>query len=100
MEEEPLTVEEVEKIADLSRLNFTPEELLRFVDQFQKILTHCAQLEMLPTDDVEPTYHAFAEELTTTMSEDRVGTSFSSEQSLANAPDAAEEYFGVPTVIE
>ena len=55
---------------------------------------------MLPTHDDEPTYHAYAEELTTPMREDRVGTSFSSEQALANAPDAAEEYCGVTTVIE
>ena len=33
-----ISTEEVEKIADLSHLRFTPQELQLFVDQFQKIL--------------------------------------------------------------
>ena len=95
-----ISTQEVEKIADLSHLRFTPEELQRFVDQFQEILEYCAQLEALRTDDVEPTYHALAEELATPMREDQVQTSFSTERALANAPDSTDEYFRVPAVIE
>jgi aspartyl-tRNA(Asn)/glutamyl-tRNA(Gln) amidotransferase subunit C len=95
-----ISTQEVEKIADLSHLRFTPEELQQFVDQFQKILEYCAQLEALQTDDVKPTYHALAEELATPMREDQVKPSFSTQRALANAPDSTEEYFRVPTVIE
>lgn len=95
-----INTQEVEKIADLSHLRFTPEELQRFVDQFQKILEYCAQLEALSTDDVNPTYHALEEELATPLREDQVKPSFSTQQALANAPDSTEEYFRVPAVIE
>ena len=50
-----ITTKEIEKIADLSHLRFTPKELQLFVDPFQEILDYCAQLEALPTDTVEPT---------------------------------------------
>jgi aspartyl-tRNA(Asn)/glutamyl-tRNA(Gln) amidotransferase subunit C len=92
--------QEVEKIADLSHLRFTPEELQHFVDQFQKILDYFAQLQKLSTENVPPTYHALPEELATPMREDKVKSSFSTEQALANAPDATEKYFRVPAVIE
>ena len=95
-----ISTEEVEKIADLSHLRFTPQELQLFVDQFQKILDYCAQLEALPTDDVEPSYHALDQERATPLREDQVKTSFSSKQALANAPDSRDEYFRVPAVIE
>ncbi len=95
-----ISTEEVEKIADLSHLRFTPQELQLFVDQFQKILDYCAQLEALPTDDVKPTYHALDQERATPLREDQVKTSFSSKQALANAPDSSDEYFRVPAVIE
>jgi aspartyl-tRNA(Asn)/glutamyl-tRNA(Gln) amidotransferase subunit C len=95
-----ISTQEVEKIANLSHLRFTPEELQRFVDQFQKILDYCAQLEALSTENVPPTYHALAEELATPLREDQVKPSLSTEQALANAPDATEEYFRVPAVIE
>lgn len=95
-----ISAQEVEKIAALSHLRFTPEELQRFVEQFQKILDYCAQLEELSTENVQPTYHALAEELATPMREDQVKPSFSTEQALNNAPEATEAYFRVPAVIE
>ncbi|MEE8349329.1 MAG: Asp-tRNA(Asn)/Glu-tRNA(Gln) amidotransferase subunit GatC [Acidobacteriota bacterium] len=95
-----ISTQEVEKIANLSHLRFTPEELQRFVDQFEKILEYCAQLEALSTDDVKPTYHALTDELETPLREDQVKPSLSTRQALANAPDSTDEYFCVPAVIE
>jgi len=95
-----ITTKEIEKIADLSHLRFTPKELQLFVDPFQEILDYCAQLEALPTDTVEPTYHALDQERATPMREDQVQASFSSKQALANAPDSSDEHFRVPAVIE
>jgi aspartyl-tRNA(Asn)/glutamyl-tRNA(Gln) amidotransferase subunit C len=95
-----ISTKEVEKIADLSHLRFAPEELERFVSQFQNILEYCAQLESLQTDEVEPTYHALVEELATPLREDQVQPSFPTKRALANAPDSTEEYFRVPAVIE
>ena len=95
-----ISTKEVEKIADLSHLRFTPEELERFVSQFQNILEYCAQLESLQADEVEPTYHALVQELATPMRRDQVQPSFPTERALANAPDSTKEYFRVPAVIE
>ncbi|MDA2934682.1 Asp-tRNA(Asn)/Glu-tRNA(Gln) amidotransferase subunit GatC [Acidobacteria bacterium AH-259-D05] len=96
-----ISTKEVEKIADLSHLEFTAEELQRFVDQFQKILEYFARLEALSVDKVEPTYHALEEEnLATPTREDEVKPSLPAGRALANAPDSCEDFFRVPAVIE
>ena len=97
----PIGTREVEKIADLAHLKFDPQELERFVDQFQEILEYFAQLEEVPTEDVEPTYQALEQEdLATPTREDEVQSCFPVETALANAPDSSEDHFRVPPVIE
>ena len=96
-----VSVEEVEKIAELSKLAFAPPELDRFVLQFQAILRYFAQLEGVSTEGVEPRYHALQQEQPETpMREDVAKPSFSPEVALANAPDPADQHFRVPRVIE
>lgn len=96
-----ISTEEVEKIAGLSHLKFSPEELQRFVHQFQEILEYFAQLEAVSTEEVQPTYHALEEEqLATPTRQDEVKPSLPARKALANAPDSCEDYFRVPAVIE
>jgi aspartyl-tRNA(Asn)/glutamyl-tRNA(Gln) amidotransferase subunit C len=97
----PISTKEVEKIAQLANLRFSPEELERFISQFQDILDYIAQLEAISTEGVEPTYHALEqEELVTPMREDVPGSSLPVETTLENAPDSTEDHFRVPAVIE
>ncbi len=97
----PISTEEVEMIADLAKLQFDPQELERFVDQFQEILEYIAKLEAVPTEEVEPTYQALEQEdLATPTREDEVKPCFPVGTALANAPDSSEDHFRVPPVIE
>ena len=97
----PISTGEVEKIADLAKLKFDPQELERFVDQFQEILEYIAKLEAVPTEEVEPTYQALEQEdLATPTREDEVKPCFPVGTALANAPDSSEDHFRVPTVID
>ena len=97
----PISTREVEKIADLANLQFDPQELERFVDQFQQILESFAQLEAVPTEDVSSTYQALEQEkLVTPTREDEVKPCFPVGTALANAPDSCEDHFRVPSVIE
>lgn len=97
----PINTKEVEKIANLAHLIFTAEELKRFVPQFQEILDYFKQLEAIPTEDIEPAYHALEREtLETPMRRDEVAASLPVEGAIGSAPDQSDEHFRVPAVIE
>lgn len=97
----PVTEKEVERIADLANLEFEPKELGLFAQRFQEILDYFNQLETVPTDDVEPMYHALLqEEVATPSRSDEVGASLSAEAALREAPDAVDNQFRVPRVID
>ncbi len=51
----PLTLEEVQHIAELARLQLSSEELERYRGQLSSILDHVAQLQKLDTTGIAPT---------------------------------------------
>ena len=96
-----ITSEEVKKIAHLAQLIFEPEEMAKFVPQFQEILEYFQQLEEVSTEGVDPTYHALGEEDSSTpLRQDEVSLLFPIEETLRNAPDVFEDHFRVPMVID
>ncbi len=96
-----ITTKEVEKIADLAHLEFGAEQLGRFVEHFQEILDYFTQLEAIPTDHVEPMYHALRQTAPETpMRGDEPGGSLPQETALDQAPDGVDGQFRVPRVID
>jgi aspartyl-tRNA(Asn)/glutamyl-tRNA(Gln) amidotransferase subunit C len=95
-----VSIDEIRRIADLSKLAYEPAEMERFVRHFQEILDYFAQLTAIPTDDVAPTYHALEEAPATPFRVDEAAPSLSRDAAVANAPDALEYQFRVPKVIE
>jgi len=93
-----VTIEEVEKVAQLAKLQFSPEEKERFTAQLNRILEYMDKLNELDTEGVEPTSHVVP--LKNVLREDRVGESLPQQEVLANAPAQAEGHFLVPRVIE
>lgn len=93
-----LTREDVEKVADLARMEFSEEEKMLFAGQLNTILGYFDKLKQLDTSAVETTTHASA--ISNVLREDKAGPSFSSEESLSNAPDKKGDCFRVPRVIE
>ena len=93
--------DEVERIAALAKLRYSPNEMERFVQQFQQILDYFGQLERAPIAGVAPTYQAVSEACPATPTRmDEVKPSLGPSAAVANAPQAGGNQFRVPRVIE
>ena len=92
-----VTIEDVEHVAKLARLEFTQAEKEKLVHQLNDILTYVGKLNEIDTTNVEPLSHVI--ELENVFREDVVIPSSSSEETLKNAPDRTEKFFRVPKVI-
>jgi aspartyl-tRNA(Asn)/glutamyl-tRNA(Gln) amidotransferase subunit C len=96
-----LTGEQVKKIANLAKLEFSDEELGRFIPTFEQILGYFEQLTEVDTDAVEPTYHALhGQEPGTPFREDACTQPLPRDKVLEQAPESSEGHFRVPRVIE
>jgi len=95
-----LTKEEVEHVAYLARLSLTEEEKEMFTEQLNRILEAFAELQELPTDDVEPLSHIIPLENVFAEDEGEDWQSLPVEEALANAPEREDNYFVVPRIIE
>jgi len=96
----PITRTDVEKIAELARLDLTGEETESFTQQLGSILGHIEKLKELDTSDVEPASNrTTGEDTDCALREDIVRPSLGSKVATENAPDAEAGYFKVPKVI-
>jgi aspartyl-tRNA(Asn)/glutamyl-tRNA(Gln) amidotransferase subunit C len=92
---------EVRYVADLANLRLTDQEVHKFRQDLDEILTHIDQLNELDTSGVEPMAQVLYEaEETATLREDREAPGLGSDIALANAPLGGQGYFKVPKVIE
>ena len=93
-----LTRQDVQRIADLARLELTVEELELFTRQLGDILTYVEQIRALDTTGVAPTSQVLNRPVDR---DDVAAPTLSREDLLRNAPDAAIEagLFKVPRVI-
>ena len=93
-----MTLQEVEYVARLARLELTLAEKELFADQMGAILGYVEKLKELDTDGILPTSHAVPME--NSFREDSACPPIGLEKALANAPDRAGSFFAVPKVIE
>ncbi len=98
MAEPKITLQEVEHVARLARLDLSEPEKERMRSQLDAILTYIDKLRQLNTEGVEPTSHAIPIE--NVMREDEVRPCFPAEGMLANAPEREGDFFRVPRIIE
>ncbi|SMC16389.1 aspartyl/glutamyl-tRNA(Asn/Gln) amidotransferase subunit C [Desulfacinum hydrothermale DSM 13146] len=94
---EKITPEEVRHVADLARLDLSPDEELQMTRQLNAILGYMERLNQVDTTQVEPTTHAL--ERANVFREDVVGPSLERDRALANAPETDGAHFVVPKVI-
>ena len=97
-EKEEVKVDEelVREIASLARLDLTDEETKTFVPQFQDILKYFSILNELDTVNVPPAYLSSANK--SVIREDEVQESIPTQEFLANAPQAKDDYVVIPRV--
>ncbi len=92
-----LTIEDVKRVANLARLDFTEEELSEITVQLGKVVTLIDELSTVNTEGVEPMVHAI--ELANILAADSVKPSLDRAEALKNAPSADDECFRVPAVL-
>ncbi len=94
----PITREEVERVAHLSRLDLSEQEKVKFAAQLGSVLDYMKKLNELDTEGVEPMVHGI--EGQEVVRQDAVGESLPRQEALQNAPDSSQGCFKVPRIIE
>ena len=90
--------QDVEKVALLSRLEFSESELETFTGQLNAMLDYAEMMENLDVADVKPTAHVLP--LQNVLRKDEVRPSLDHDLALSNAPEAEDGYFKVPKIVE
>lgn len=93
-----ITLETVEYVAGLARLNLSEEEKEMMASQMGDILGYMEKLNDLDTAGVKPLEHV--EHLSNVFREDIVEESFDIDKILANAPDKDAGAFRVPKIVD
>lgn len=93
-----LTLADVEKIADLARLELTEAEKQQYLEQLSAILHYAERLNTLDLTDIPPTAHAIAQQ--NVMRPDAIEPSLPMEDVLFNAPQQKENQFVVQAVLD
>jgi aspartyl-tRNA(Asn)/glutamyl-tRNA(Gln) amidotransferase subunit C len=94
----PLSLQEVEHIAKLARLELTDEQKARYRGQLEAILEHVAKLQELDTKDVLPTASVSVGQMPLRVDEPRPG--LSKDDLLKNAPKQDGGQFQIPPVFD
>lgn len=100
-----LSLEEVEHIAKLARLELTDEEKARYREQLSAILEHVAQLQKLDTASIQPMTTVFAAPAgqrgsSSHLRPDQSRPSLKTDELLKNAPSHEQDQFKIPPVFE
>ena len=85
-------------VAQLARMNLSPEEKELFQRQLSDVLHYIEKLREVDVTDVEAATHAIP--VFNVFREDNPRDCFTAEQALANAPRKANNLFIVPKVVE
>lgn len=93
-----ISLQDVEHVAKLARLELSDEEKQQFTEQLNAILKYADKLNELDTEQVEPTSHVM--KLTNVTREDQVKPSLPIEKVMLNAPDEEDGQIKVPAVLE
>jgi aspartyl-tRNA(Asn)/glutamyl-tRNA(Gln) amidotransferase subunit C len=89
---------DVEYVANLARIQLTPDEIETFNSQLGLVLEHVAKLNEIDVWQVEPMAHSFP--IYNVFREDEIRESLDREAALSNAPHQAQGLFIVTKVVE
>ena len=93
-----VTLQDVEQVAKLARLEVSPAEKEAFAKQLSQILTHVETLKQYDTGGIEPTATVLGQ--VNVFREDIIQPSLPVEKALANATEREADGFAVPKIIE
>ncbi len=93
-----ITKEEVLKLAKLSKLSLSDDQLEKFRSELESLLTYIDQLQSVDTEGLQPTNQVTG--LTNVMREDIVVENVSQKELLKNAPATQDDLIKVHRVLE
>ena len=94
----PLSREQTLAIAELARLELAADEADRLGAELAQILEHMDALASVDTESIEPMTHAVP--MASRPRTDEIEPSLPTDEAIGAAPDAADECFRVPRIIE
>ena len=95
-----ITIEDLEHIGWLARLELSEEDREKYTPQLNSVLDYFGELDRVDTDGIEPTYHVLP--LYNVFREDEPGIptgTLSQEKALANAPAKKDGFFKAPRIM-
>ncbi|MDJ0322286.1 Asp-tRNA(Asn)/Glu-tRNA(Gln) amidotransferase subunit GatC [Cryobacterium sp. PH31-AA6] len=93
-----ITAEQVAHLANLARIDLSPEEINRLTTELGQIVDSVAKVAEVATPDVPATSHPMP--LTNVFRPDTVVPSLTVEQALSGAPDHDGDKFKVPAILD
>jgi len=90
-------MQDVEKIADLARLELSESEKVMYLGQLTAVLEYADRLNELDLDGIEPTAHAIARQ--NIMRDDVIEPSLSTAAALQNSAGRSEDQFMIQSVL-
>lgn len=87
----------VDKIASLSKLEFTGDEKAEIKEDMNKMLSFISKLEEIDTEGIEPLIHMTDD--VNVLRKDVVKMEITQEEALRNAPKKDSTYIKIPKVV-
>ncbi len=88
----------IRKLADLSKLTFSENEMYLITQDLSKMVDFINQLEEVDTSEIEPLVHVLSE--TNNLRSDEVKVMLSQYDALENSPSQDSTYFKLPKVLD
>lgn len=92
-----LSIEEVQKIAKLSKLEFNDEELLSMQHSLNDIFSYIEKINEVDVANVEPLYNVL--DIKDRVREDRVENTEKKIDFLSNAPKSDDDFVILPKIV-
>lgn len=93
-----LSKADVDHVARLARLDLSEQEEVELAAELSAILDYASQLQEVNLDEVEPMSHVSGQH--TVFRKDEPHISLAPDVVLQNAPDAEDQQFKVPAIME
>tara|TARA_B100000214_G_C23596770_1_gene458828 strand:+ start:23 stop:334 length:312 start_codon:yes stop_codon:yes gene_type:complete len=93
-----ISEQEVEKIAELSKLSLSSEELKKRTEDMNNILNYMDTLNEIDTDNVEELYNVH--DVNNPLRQDNYEDSLDKKHVLENSPSSNSDYIEVPLIVK
>jgi aspartyl-tRNA(Asn)/glutamyl-tRNA(Gln) amidotransferase subunit C len=93
-----ISEQEVKKIAELSRLSLSSDELKKRTEDMNNIIHYMDTLNEIDTDNVEELYNVH--DMNNTLRDDSFEESLDKKDVLKNSPSSNEDYIEVPLTVK